>query len=186
MVVETYNQAIQAVDPQKAKGKPYILWSNFAKFYESKGDIATARYIKYLLLYDMHRAIFEKGTKTDLKRADETASLWCEYAEMELRNQNYEEAKSVLQRACTPPKQKQATEDGKDNVQRKVFRSTKLWAFYADVEESFGTFLTTKAVYDKILDLKVATPQANLKNCAHSYFLVGDKLRPLLGRTKIF
>jgi len=30
---------------------------------------------------------------------------------------------------------------------------------YADLEESFGTFKTCKAVYDRILELKIATPQ---------------------------
>lgn len=29
---------------------------------------------------------------------------------------------------------------------------------YADLEESFGSFKTTKAVYDRIIDLKIATP----------------------------
>lgn len=29
---------------------------------------------------------------------------------------------------------------------------------YADLEESFGTFKTTRAVYDRILDLRIATP----------------------------
>ena len=35
----------------------------------------------------------------------------------------------------------------------------KLWAIYADLEESLGTFNTTKDVYYKILDLRIATPQ---------------------------
>jgi pre-mRNA-splicing factor SYF1 len=35
----------------------------------------------------------------------------------------------------------------------------KLWSFLADLEESLGTFATTKAVYDKIMELRVATPQ---------------------------
>lgn len=30
---------------------------------------------------------------------------------------------------------------------------------YADLEESYGTFKTCKAVYDRILELKIATPQ---------------------------
>lgn len=38
-------------------------------------------------------------------------------------------------------------------------RSSKLWAFYADLEESLGTLESACAVYDKMLELKVATPQ---------------------------
>lgn len=40
-----------------------------------------------------------------------------------------------------------------------LHRSSKLWAFYADLEESLGTLESACAVYDKMLDLKVATPQ---------------------------
>ena len=35
----------------------------------------------------------------------------------------------------------------------------KIWSLYADLEESFGTFKTTKAVYERILELKIPTPQ---------------------------
>lgn len=35
----------------------------------------------------------------------------------------------------------------------------QVWSLYADLEESFGTFKSTKAVYDRILDLKIASPQ---------------------------
>lgn len=38
-------------------------------------------------------------------------------------------------------------------------RSSKLWSFYADLEESLGTLESACAVYNSMLDLKVATPQ---------------------------
>ena len=41
----------------------------------------------------------------------------------------------------------------------RLHKSLKIWSLYADLEESFGTFKSTKAVYDRILDLKIATPQ---------------------------
>jgi len=40
-----------------------------------------------------------------------------------------------------------------------ALRSSKLWSFYADLEESLGTIESACAVYDKMLDLRVATPQ---------------------------
>jgi hypothetical protein len=40
-----------------------------------------------------------------------------------------------------------------------VHRSSKLWAFYADLEESLGTLESASAVYDAMLELRVATPQ---------------------------
>ena len=38
-------------------------------------------------------------------------------------------------------------------------RSLKLWSFYCDLEESLGTLESTRAVYDQILELRIATPQ---------------------------
>ena len=35
----------------------------------------------------------------------------------------------------------------------------KLWSFYCDLEESLGTLESAKAVYDRILELRIATPQ---------------------------
>lgn len=43
-------------------------------------------------------------------------------------------------------------------MQARVHKSLKLWSMFADLEESFGTFKSTKAVYDRILDLRIATP----------------------------
>lgn len=40
-----------------------------------------------------------------------------------------------------------------------MFKSLKLWSFYVDLEESLGTVDTAKAVYDKILDLRIANAQ---------------------------
>jgi pre-mRNA-splicing factor SYF1 len=45
------------------------------------------------------------------------------------------------------------------SVQARLFKSLKLWSFYVDLEESIGTVETTKTVYDKILELKIANAQ---------------------------
>jgi len=44
-------------------------------------------------------------------------------------------------------------------VQGRLYRSLKLWSFYCDLEESLGTLESTQAVYDRILELRIATPQ---------------------------
>lgn len=40
-----------------------------------------------------------------------------------------------------------------------MYRSVKLWSFYADLEESLGTLESAAAVYDRMLELRIATPQ---------------------------
>lgn len=44
-------------------------------------------------------------------------------------------------------------------MQARLFKSLKLWSFYVDLEESIGTVETAKAVYDKILELRIANAQ---------------------------
>jgi pre-mRNA-splicing factor SYF1 len=64
---------MRTIDPKKATGKFHELWVKFAKFYEQGGDIENAR------------TIFEKAIHVDFKNVNDLATLWCEYAEMELR-----------------------------------------------------------------------------------------------------
>jgi len=52
-----------------------------------------------------------------------------------------------------------AAADGDEPVQMKVHKSLKMWSFYVDLEESLGTLDSTRAVYERILDLRIATPQ---------------------------
>jgi len=41
----------------------------------------------------------------------------------------------------------------------KLHKSLRLWTFYVDLEESLGNLQSTRAVYERILDLRIATPQ---------------------------
>jgi len=91
---------------------------------------------------------------------DDLAHVWCEWAEMELRHKKHEEALKLMYQATTPPAgTRVAYSDETATVQSRLYKNLKLWSFYADLEESFGTFKTCKSVYDRIIDLKIATPQ---------------------------
>ena len=85
--------------------------------------------------------------------------MWCEWVEMELRHDNWAESLKLLQRATAPPPRKVSYHDQGETVQMRLHKSLKVWSLYADLEESFGTFKSTKAVYDRVLDLRIATPQ---------------------------
>ncbi|XP_063848977.1 pre-mRNA-splicing factor syf1 homolog isoform X1 [Scylla paramamosain] len=147
MIVTTYMEAVKTIDPKQATGKLYSLWVNFAKFYEDNGQIVDAR------------IIFQRATEVTYVRVDDLASVWCEWAEMEIRHDNEEEALKLMKRATAPPPHKVAYNDESEPVQRRVYKSLKLWSMYADLEESLGTFKSCKAVYDRIIDLRIATPQ---------------------------
>uniref|UniRef100_A0A2C9U5L4 Suppressor of forked domain-containing protein n=1 Tax=Manihot esculenta TaxID=3983 RepID=A0A2C9U5L4_MANES len=64
--------------------------------------------------------------------------------------------------------------DGSEPVQMKVHKSLRLWTFYVDLEEGLGTLESTRAVYEWILDLRIATPQIIINYALlleeHKYF----------------
>jgi pre-mRNA-splicing factor SYF1 len=49
--------------------------------------------------------------------------------------------------------------DGNQPVQIKLHKSLRLWTFYVNLEEQLGNLESTCAVYEAILDLRIATPQ---------------------------
>lgn len=159
-VVETYLKAIDTINPRKASGPLYPLFVNFAKFYEEGGSVGPDGEHRNEPDLEEARKIMERATKVPFKSVDELAEVWCEWAEMELRNENYDEAIRVLQRATTVPKNTKVSYYN-DNLppQSRLFKSLKLWSFYSDLEESLGTVESTKAVYDKIMELKIANAQ---------------------------
>lgn len=66
--------------------------------------------------------------------------------------------------------------------QARLFKSLKLWSFYVDLEESIGSVETTKVVYDKIFELKIANAQIviNFANFLeeNQYWEESFKVRP--------
>ncbi len=147
-VVQTYTDAISAVQPRKAVGKFHELWANYAKFYEQGGDLRTAR------------VIMEKGIKVPFKSVAELAEMWCAWAEMELRNEDFDRAVNIMAKACQAPKR--STVDYFDeslSPQQRVHKSWKLWSFYVDLVESVSTLEETKKVYERIFEIRIATPQ---------------------------
>ena len=81
-MAETYSQAISTVNPRRATANFHRIYINFAKFYEEGGVSGEAE--KDL---DSARKILEKATKVNFKTVDELAEVWCEWAEMEIRNE---------------------------------------------------------------------------------------------------
>ena len=154
-VVRTYTDAIAAVQPRKAVGKFHELWANYAKFYEEGGDLRTAR------------IILEKAIKVPFKSVAELAEMWCAWAELELRNEDFDRAVAIMAKATQAPKR--STVDYFDESlppQQRVHKSWKLWSFYVDLVESVSTLEETNKVYERIFELRIATPQTvvNLAN----------------------
>ncbi|KAJ7530801.1 hypothetical protein O6H91_14G019800 [Diphasiastrum complanatum] len=146
----TYTEAVKTVDPFKAVGKPHTLWVAFAHLYESNNAISSAR------------EIFEKAVQVNYKTVDDLASVWCAWAEMEMKHKNFKGALELMRRATTEPSvavKRKVAADGDEPVQMRLFKSLRLWSMHVDLEEGLGTLESTRKVYERILDLKIATPQ---------------------------
>ncbi|KAF2458849.1 pre-mRNA-splicing factor syf1 [Lineolata rhizophorae] len=147
-VTQTYADAIVAIHPKKAVGKFHELWVNYAKFYEEHGDLKTAR------------ILMEKSVRVPYKSVAELADMWVAWAEMELRHENFDRAVDIMAKATQAPKR--STVDYFDETlspQQRVHKSWKLWSFYVDLVESVSTLEETRKVYERIFELRIATPQ---------------------------
>lgn len=148
MIVQTYASAMAAIHPKKAVGKFHELWTNYAKFYESGNDLANAR------------VIMEKAVKVPYKSVSELAEMWTEWAEMELRNENFDKAVQIMASATKAPKRSNVDYfDETLSPQQRVHKSWKLWSFYVDLVESVSSLDETRKVYERIFELRIATPQ---------------------------
>ena len=81
-MAQTYTDALSTVNPRKASANLHRLYINFAKFYEeggvkgeAEGDLESAR------------KVLEKATKVNFKTVEDLAEVWCEWAEMEIRQE---------------------------------------------------------------------------------------------------
>lgn len=146
-IIKIYTEAVQTVQPKQAIGKLHSLWVEFAKFYEVNSQLEDAR------------TVFEKATQVEYAKVDDLAAIWCEWAEMEIRQENFQNALDLMYRSTLISKNKINYNDESETVQTRLHKSLKLWSMYADLEESFGTFKSCKSVYDRIIDLRICTPQ---------------------------
>eukprot|EP01130_Rhizamoeba_saxonica_P017544 TRINITY_DN852_c0_g1_i1.p1 TRINITY_DN852_c0_g1~~TRINITY_DN852_c0_g1_i1.p1 ORF type:complete len:813 (+),score=190.64 TRINITY_DN852_c0_g1_i1:471-2909(+) len=151
--VKEYTRAFKTIDPKKAE-EYHTLWIAFARYYLSHGDS------------DGAKQILEKAATVDFRELDELASIWCEHVEIAILLGKYQEARQLIQRATVHPSNPQLVKRSGPTT-RRLFQSTRLWHLYADLEESLGTEVTTRAVYDKIIDLKIATPATILSYASY-------------------
>jgi pre-mRNA-splicing factor SYF1 len=153
--VRTYTKALSVIDADRAFGPLHRLWVGYAKLYERAGDVRNAR------------IVMEKAVKVRYKTVGELCDIWIERAELELRNGSFDEAVQLLSRALDAPQQSAVDfHDERLSPQQRIHKSWKLWSFYIDLVESVGTLEETRLVYERVFELRIATPQTivNLAN----------------------
>lgn len=154
-MIQTYAEALETINPHKANGHLYKLWTSYAKFYEERKQM------------DWARVIFEKATRVPYKSVNELVEIYIEWAEMELRVEEFERAMNLLKVSSNPPNINPSKVDFFDESvapQERLFKSMKLWSFYVDLLESVASeddpssIEEVKKAYDTIFHLKIGTP----------------------------
>ncbi len=147
--IATFSRACKSISPMRAVGNYANFWVEFANFYEERDQLEDAR------------SVLKQAVKVEFPKVDNLAHIWCQWAEMEIRHANFKQALVIVGNATSPLTSNLDIlySDESKKPQQRLFKSVKLWSFYVDLEESVGSVESTKAVYDRILELKIATPQ---------------------------
>jgi len=152
-VFETFEIASRMMNGKKATQGYAQFWIDYAQAHVQDNNI------------DLARKVYERAVKASFKKVEDLVDIWCSFAEMEIAQDEPAKALDVLSRACLPPRKPPAYlqsirySDEAIEPQKRLFKSIKLWSFLADLQESIGTLESTRIAYDKILELKIATPQ---------------------------
>ena len=67
----------------------------------------------------------------------------------------------MLEHACQGSRPQKSKEEG-GKRQASLHANLKVWSFYVDLLENLGHTELAKKAYEKMLDLKIATPQTIL------------------------
>ena len=173
--VRAYTEAVRAVEPRRATGKPHTLWTGLAGVYEKAGDLDNARRVLAAAVAPPPPAPSpssppQPGTHAgSLAYADDLAALWCARIELELRAKQYRAALGLAREATAAAVAaaegrgagggKRSSASSSTPALSRLARSSRLWALRCDLEESLGSLDDARAAYEGALAARAATPQ---------------------------
>ena len=82
-----------------------------------------------------------------------------------MRHRNYESASKILEHACQGTRPQKKNKGQEETTQKKatsLHANLRVWSFYVDLLENLGHNEQTKKAYERMMDLKIATPQTIL------------------------
>ncbi|KAJ2780556.1 pre-mRNA-splicing factor syf1 [Coemansia javaensis] len=159
---QTLEDALRAVDVRRASTAE--LWLAYAR--HCAADVPRLR------------VVLDRAVAAPAATVDDLAALYVAYAEAELAAGDVEHARRVLTQATAEPRglagRRVDYRDGSLAPAQRVFKSQRVWALLVDVEEATGTVDSCRAAYERMLELRIATPQVVVNYAAfleeHRYF----------------
>ena len=160
--IKALEEAFTSVNAVRSvNGSPSVLWTSLAGIYEDNEKD-----------FDAARTVYKRVCRNGEYRfsdVDDLAQLWAGWVEFELRHENWDNALSVARQSVSNPEPER-----RNRITRGLGRSLRLWNLLLDLEESLGTVQTTKDAYNRVMEVKVATPSHVLNYASflteHKYF----------------
>ncbi|KAJ1881844.1 pre-mRNA-splicing factor syf1 [Coemansia sp. RSA 1722] len=140
-VKETFEAGVRAMDECRVGARATELWMAYAKWAEQP---------------DGFRSIMGRAVVAALGTATAVADLYLSYAETEISWGELERARRVLTQATAEPRNWASLPA---NAPLRAFLDRRLWSLLVDLEESQDSVEATRLAYDRMLELKIATPQ---------------------------
>jgi len=109
--------------------------------------------------------IFHKASQLSFKSIEELSLIYCSWSEMHLRHNNVDSAIEIMRHACSRPNRRGKEphpQAAKKDEGGSLGNNIRAWSLYIDLLENFSTFEDAKAAYERLLDLKIATPESVL------------------------
>ena len=151
---EVLETALKTVDAKHAvNGSPSSLVTNLLEIYE-KMDLEKARKLMVRVC---------RQHEYEFLKPDCLGVCWSAWVEFELRQEKWDDALSLAREAVAPRKTAKKAN---------LTKSLRLWDLLLDLEESLGTFQSTKDAYERAIDIGAATVQHILN---YSSFLKDQK-----------
>ncbi len=172
-IIETYREAISKINPRKATANFHQMFLNFAQFYEYGGSAGLAKLSGNAAEGEDAAEAAEAGSRIgaqDLRKKpspfpSDESTIWPKYGvsgpKWSSGTRTTTKAFRIMARSVAPPRNTKGVQyhDETLSPQTRLFKSLKLWSFYVDLEESLGDVESTKRVYEKMLELKIANAQ---------------------------
>jgi len=107
--------------------------------------------------------IFHRASQLEFRAIEELSYVYCAWAEMHVRHGNVDSAIEIMKFACNKPPPSAGMRKQKSSKGGSLVNNIRAWSLYIDLLESGnGTFEETKCAYERVLELRIATPQTIL------------------------
>ena len=189
-VAACYKNAVSTVVPSKVTvGSLVDVWIGYAKHFETIAKDTTKA-----------EAVMKDASMVSFNRRSECAKARCAWAEMKLDREDFDGALALMKDAVRATRSSSSSSSSASSsssssssfgassvsavvpppaavqakIQQRLLYSPEVWNMYIDLEESIGTIDTTRAAYDRMIELKVASTQTILNYAEllreHNYF----------------